>query len=823
MKVVLCAVFLIIQGFCLVENGHKRKHLQTNSCVEHMDDHSPFGPHIGDKDNICWKTVTRYVCPAVEEGNVLGYDCPLLEKGSELIAICTDFDKNSTKYLYLPENITGLCLRNSSIIDLFEGSFRNFPNLTFLDLKNSRKLENINGNAFVGLSNLTSLSMGGHSLHMNQVTNHVLQPLVRLKVLNISHWNVADAKAEEHLKFRFFQYMSDSVEILDMTEVNKESITGRFWELKKPLFANMSSKKLKCLSLSHNQIITIREGIVDQFPYIEQLWLSSNMLMGGDSRIPQEFANMTSLLFIDMEYQNYVRLPYYYHKKVHHNCENSENYQSALYDYEEYHDEMPKYGVETNENIRSTWSSDDNSTCMKMPPNLQKLNIGYVRLASIYTKPRICNYVENSQLSVINAQLFFINYYLSYAISNFPNLIHLNLCSSRIAVNSSLLFVKLKKLEYLNLQSFKLYLIFPPHSNESAWKKLTETMNFQKLEYLNLAYNRLCYIYPKFLENMYALKKLILKGNRFTSVPFNITKLENLTHLDLSYNRIVNMNGNFTNDMFKSAKRSGQKGENLTIVLTGNDMLCSCADRDTIIKIRNNRKLKFIGFNCTFISRENIDIYHIDIKGMNKRCGYEWKAYQIQCIFSFFGIVLLLIAIPNFLYRFRHSLSFCLYSVKYLFKNHCSGIRKSKEFAYDAFLCCHTDDIAKLRELYSVLEKQHGYRLFIIERDGLAGRTMLDGIKEAFILSHHTIFVISNKMLKSSLLKYTLHLIRERHDKRRGGVIFVLLDKSCKMPQKKLPNVLEYLLCTSLCLTWETNSKVDSVFWMQLLKALGPA
>ena len=789
-------------------------------------DNSVYGRKIGDPSNICWKTagLQPFLCPPREKGtNETNYDCPIVENGFEVIAVCTNTRIQSPLELNLPENITALCLGNSNIFRMEKGSFLRYKNLTFLNLSNLSISDSIDPLAFEGLRSLTSLSFSGN---LKQVSNKTFEPLVNLKMLNLSHWIAENTTVEnvmEHLEFDSLQSLSETIEILDMSHVNEESINGVFWELRQPLFSTLNRTKLKCLSLTHNQITTIREGILDKFPYLEQFWLASNVLMGGDSKTSTDFSKMSNLYFLDISYQNYVNWAYRISKNKIVNCGSkifSHQYVDHALEYEESYGQDPS---EKEQNDHRSLEIENTSTnCLRLPKRLQKVNIGYFRFATVYHYAHVCQGEELKNLAVINAPYLFVSFLLRKISDIYPNLRRLNLCGSKILILKTSFFAGLYELEYLNLENFNLNWFFPSQSNQEKWKNLTADSNFTKLTYLNLASNNLCYLDSKFLNKIESLEKLILRDNKLTVLPINVSKLENLTYVDISYNRITEISKNLK-QVLSNHERYGERKTNLTVDLTGNDIFCSCSDIPHIKKIQTadvKRYLHFDGFKCKFISRQSYDVYKININGMRELCG-SWKGWIIYWIYIMFLLMFFIICV---FYKFHHSILFRLYLIKFLCKKICLSRKYYEEqiqYEYDAFLCCHTDDIVQLKSLYEELEDEYGYRLFIMERDGLACRTTIDAIKETFVQCHHVILVISQKMLKNTLLKYILYLAKNRHDNQEGNVIFIILGDTNEIKNEKLPNTLVYLYSTSPCFTWKNKREKGQKLWTEIRKLLG--
>ena len=81
-------------------------------------------------------------------------------------------------------------------------------------------------------------------------------------------------------------------------------------------------------------------------------------------------------------------------------------------------------------------------------------------------------------------------------------------------------------------------------------------------------------------------------------------------------------------------------------------------------------------------------------------------------------------------------------------KNRVSMDINELKYKYDAYFICHPDDLVHVGPLYKTLEKVYGYKLYILEREGLGGNTLLNSIKHSFRVCLSAILVISEKSMK---------------------------------------------------------------------------
>ena len=748
------------------------------------------------------------ICPTSQEGqNYEKYNCPILFETEETFALCSNKSFKSIDDMRIPANTTVLCLQDNKISKFGSESFKNYSKIKHLNLQRA-KFSKLSETAFRGLNELVWLSLDNITVQV--IPNKTFSFLPKLMRLGLSFWNPfwrTNKQRKEQLKLNCLQGLNETrISDIDLRGINPESATGVFWELEAPLFSVFKQTNLKCLALMHNQIITIRENVLNNFHKLEYLWISHNLIMGTDKNVFRfDIPKMKNLLFVDISHQNYVEL------KFHRSPESG--VQKNRLDSKVKFQRLPEYGL-----VRET--SDINTFILNIPPKLKLILAGFNRIVtkSPFLRHHRVQFSSQNNIEQICLQSLYLTETEISQINFFQKLKVLNLNSAKFYVTNLKIFENLTSLEYLNLASFNMdyYL-----TNEYEWKNFAKHLNMPKLTYLDMSGNYLKINKSSigFFNKFPLLHSLHLGNNLFSIIPVNISNLPNLRYLGLQYNKLFTIPKKVMNEWAQFGK-SHPKNK-LIINLSGNTLYCSCADIGIIIDARHIKHVKLEGYFCLFPSGEKLDLLKINIKEMERRCGEDWIVFHMYVVYICYLSVILAYVIVIVSYRFRHTLMYIWYLHKYNMKKMVLMDIKEKTFEYDAYFICHPDDLVHVGPLYKTLENIYGYKLYILERDGLCGNTLFNIIKHSFSLCRNAILVISEKSMKGQCFHYVVHLAKEISDTRNAKIVCILLNKKCILESPSVTGSLEYLLCTSLCLSWEAKNSNRAVFWMRLRNYLG--
>ncbi|NXS52447.1 TLR7 protein, partial [Brachypteracias leptosomus] len=143
---------------------------------------------------------------------------------------------------------------------------------------------------------------------------------------------------------------------------------------------------------------------------------------------------------------------------------------------------------------------------------------------------------------------------------------------------------------------------------------------------------------------------------------------------------------------------------------------------------------------------------------------------------------------------------------------------------YDAFIAYDNEDPAVnewvLTELVERLEDQKArqFNLCLEGRDWLPGQPVFDNLSQSIQLSKKTIFVLTNKYIKSGSFRTTFYMAHQRLlDEKMDVIILIFLEK---VLQKSRYVRLRKRLCGSSVLEWPTNPQSQPYFWQCLKNAI---
>ncbi|KAL4608881.1 hypothetical protein GN956_G24016 [Arapaima gigas] len=148
----------------------------------------------------------------------------------------------------------------------------------------------------------------------------------------------------------------------------------------------------------------------------------------------------------------------------------------------------------------------------------------------------------------------------------------------------------------------------------------------------------------------------------------------------------------------------------------------------------------------------------------------------------------------------------------------------SQSAIYDAFIVYDVKDPAVsdwvLHELRVHLEEQGDpcLQLCLEERDWMPGCPLIESLSQSIQQSKRTVFVLTNKFLRSGSFKTAFYLAHQRLLDDKADVIFLIfLDKP---PQQSKYLRLRRRLYRKSVLEWPTNPQAQQYFWFRLQSAM---
>ncbi|KAG7467580.1 hypothetical protein MATL_G00155270 [Megalops atlanticus] len=343
-----------------------------------------------------------------------------------------------------------------------------------------------------------------------------------------------------------------------------------------------------------------------------------------------------------------------------------------------------------------------------------------------------------------------------------------------------------------------------------SWEKLE---SLSELQVLDLSGNQLKTVPPELSNCTKTLRKLILQKNLLTKLTPNFLRdAFSLKYLDLSFNEIQYIEqSSFPENVVNCLD---------ILLLHGNKFMCTC-----------NAMWFAIWLNRTMV---NIPRLATDVTCANPgaQAGKKVIFLDLQtCQHSSLSIILYVFLTSLTLGFLTLSISthLFLWDVWYIYHFCWAKIKgysrlSSQTTMYDAFIAYDTKDLTVsdwvLQELQVHLEEQGDppLQLCLEERDWIPGWPLIDNLSQSIQQSKKTIFILTNKYIRSGNFKTAFYLAHQRLMDEKADVILLIF-------LEKLPRSSKYLrlrkrLYRRSILEWPTNPQAQPYFWFSLRNAM---
>ncbi|NXX42285.1 TLR7 protein, partial [Tricholaema leucomelas] len=337
--------------------------------------------------------------------------------------------------------------------------------------------------------------------------------------------------------------------------------------------------------------------------------------------------------------------------------------------------------------------------------------------------------------------------------------------------------------------------------------------HLKKLETLDLSNNLLATV-PQELSNCSStLRNLMLRNNRIQHLTKHFLRgAFKLEHLDLSSNKIqIIKKSSFPESVINNLRM---------LLLHNNPFKCNCDAVWFVWWINQTQvTIPLLATDVTCAgpgahkgrSLVLLDLYTCELD----------TSYLIMYALSastVLGIMVLAVISHLYFWDVWYSYHYCTAKLK--------GYQRlsSPDACYDAFVAYDNEDPAVnewvMTELVERLEDQKArqFNLCLEERDWLPGQPVFDNLSQSIQLSKKTIFVLTNKYIKSGSFKTTFYMAHQRLlDEKMDVIILIFLEK---VLQKSRYVRLRKRLCRSSVLEWPTNPRAHPFFWQCLKNAI---
>lgn len=395
------------------------------------------------------------------------------------------------------ENLTKLILESNYMTDLVNDTFVGLPILSSLNIR-SNKLISIETDAFRGLKSLTELDLADNLL--TQINQYVFSDLDRLVTLDLSKNNLVWLEPDA------LHGLGVSLKTIDLSDNRFDKIASHF-------FSGLNN--LTNLNLAQNLISSIEEDSFNDLTALTDLYLDDNCIF----RIPDQlFATLFSIRLLNLD-DNVI-------KKI------------KISSFERLPD--LNYLFISQSSLSEFPLIDENSQELISLTHLD-LSKGYYLKRLVLNTKLVYLKLDSSHNTELVVPSTFSNYNLRYLyISNFPNAQKVN-------------FKPLTKLEELDLSGNEIsdlvYIFRAINYNLQVLRLRNASFNFSlslvanlpSLIELDVGMARFD-LTEKLNGKLKSLRKLYLDNldidSNFTKRYFGFFNMNQLTHLDLSKNRL---------------------------------------------------------------------------------------------------------------------------------------------------------------------------------------------------------------------------------------------------------------------------------------------
>uniref|UniRef100_A0A8U8ASN6 Uncharacterized protein n=1 Tax=Geospiza parvula TaxID=87175 RepID=A0A8U8ASN6_GEOPR len=754
----------------------------------------------------------------------------------------------------LPATLTLLSLEANHIFSIQKASFSELANIEVLYLGQNCYYRNpcnvsfeIEETAFLALKKLTILSLKSNNL--TQVPPNLSSTLKELYIYN----NMIQEIQEQDLSGL------PNLEILDLSGNCPRCYDAPYPCIPCPKTSIQihskafdSLENLRILRLHSNSLQSIPSSWFKNIKNLKELDLSQNFLMKeiGDA---QFLTFLPSLVQLDLSFNFELKVysPYLNLSKTFSSLSNLETLRLKGYVFKELNIEASSYQSLVKEdclNYGKTLDLSRNNVFFVNPSDFQGLS-----------SLKCLNLSDNAISQTLNGSEF----------SYLSGLKYLDFSNNRVDLLYQTAFKELKLLEILDLSNNQHYFMAEGVTQfqslrilEFRGNRLDALWNLTSLEELDISFNSLSFLPHSVFEEMPpSLKILNLTNNRLKSFIWgNLPSLKNLVTLDLSNNLLTNvprelsncssslqelmlrnnriqrltkyfLRGAFTlryldlsSNKIEIIKRSSFP-ENVInnlkmLLLHGNPFKCNCEAVWFVWWI--NRTQVTIPLLATDVTcagpgaHKGRSVVFLDLY----TCELDTSYLILYALTASAILALMVIPVMGHLYFWDvwYSYHYCTARLK--------GYRRlsSPAACYDAFIAYDSEDPAVnewvLQELVERLENQKArqFNLCLEGRDWLPGQPVFDNLSQSIQLSKKTIFVLTNRYIKSGRFKTTFYMAHQRLlDEKMDVIILVFLEK---VLQKSRYVRLRKRLCRSSVLEWPTNPQSQPYFWQCLKNAI---
>ncbi|XP_052106948.1 toll-like receptor 4 [Mytilus californianus] len=685
----------------------------------------------------------------------------------------------------------------------FYPSAQKYPNLSSLAELETLKLDGLPHDSFQRgyekLSKLADLDLSSKDCDIGIIDSKFFQSLLNLQYIDISNCSVVKVwknclrhlKNLTHLNVSYNEKLNfagvenitydlqfTSIEVLKFNKVHKTFEMNT--EIGRKTLKYLQNTNLKEMYMDSNRLQYVKSGVISILPKtLDRLSMADNMLSFGTYILEGKNMNIS---FMNVSFQFTSHTP-------------------SLGSFESinrYISQHRTHRIKRDVGINFP---------LPFPKNIRELHFRRSQLQ--FDIPRL-ELMEN-KLEYFDVSLNLLANWWGPTV-NFIHLKFLNLSSNYCSNISSYFFKGTTKLETLYIQNNLLGFNIPSDVKGEILKPL------QHLKTIDLSQNRIPELPSLFFIFLKQLEILNLRDNLIEDIDFKLIQMKNLSHVDLSKNRIQLLGSAAINNLESLAD-----DRKFSLNLKGNPFVCSCASlkflkwiSQTKILLLDRRKYECKYENGTKASLANVNNI---INKLEKDCS----SYP-GVIIGITGTIFLSVSIILFglFYRYRWNLRYLYYMTKNRFRGYVPVIENSnKSYLYDAFISyAEQDGNFVHHDVIDNLEKEGNLKLCVHRRDFLPGNEISANITSAIHNSRKTVIILTRHYLNSQWCMFEFNMARmeSMYSREIGKTLFLVFLTSI-LP-KELPLVLMEYIHSNSYIEYPGDEYGNVVFWQKMKEAV---
>ena len=274
---------------------------------------------------------------------------------------------------------------------------------------------------------------------------------------------------------------------------------------------------------------------------------------------------------------------------------------------------------------------------------------------------------------------------------------------------------------------------------------------------LDLSYNNIQLLPITSFQNLISLEKLNLLPNIMTSINLNLSLFTNFNVLDLSYNMLSYLDEPFQKQLEIVANNSLTFG----LCLQGNPLSCRCESiqflkwlQHTPVILENMNSMNCIKSNELWVK--------VDTQELENHCMVSYFIYYIiRGSLGTLVLVVILASVTTYRQCWKIAWHVYTYQRKFCTKNYQLLEEADEDKKYDTYVEYYRDDDLGLpwlkNTLLQFIEEELGKKLFIFDRDSIAGNSIIGETIGGIQQSRKVIFVLTDTYLKNQHWEMVLY------------------------------------------------------------------